>query len=38
MCYEGKGGGGGVEGRGGDVVKVIDVLLVLAAVGVAGEF
>ena len=37
MCHEGK-GGGGVEGGGGVVVKVFDVLLVLAAVGVAGEF
>ena len=38
MCVM-RGRGGGVEGRGGgDVVKVIDVLLVLAAVGVAGEF
>ena len=38
MCVMRGRGGGGVEGRGGDVVKVIDVLLVLAAVGVAGEF
>ena len=37
MCHEGK-GGGGVEGGGGVVVKVFDVLLVLAAEGVAGEF
>ena len=37
MCYEGKGGGGALWCR-GVVVKVIDVLLVLAAVGVAGEF
>ena len=35
-----RGRGGGVEGGwdGGVVVKVFDVLLVLAAEGVAGEF
>ena len=37
MCVM-RGRGGGLRGGGGVVVKVIDVLLVLAAVGVAGEF